>query len=232
MCQALLAPSPWQKLPDALCSPKLRVTYISPLATYNSYKFQDGGETFTLDEVDECREEKVHLEECADFCEDVIAGWLEGGKERYVDGLFEFLPSRGLKNHYINGTRNDRVHGGNLKLVQTLLDLGRLIADGRRKELQYCFGCHPTDSITSVKEIEIRNLKATGINLFIGTKLSYLLSQKQNRCWLDIMNKFDAWKEDHRSNTFGVNLSLSKQAKLCAGNPLVEKVAAGSASNL
>ncbi|CZS95882.1 uncharacterized protein RCO7_08818 [Rhynchosporium graminicola] len=81
-------------------------------------------------EVDEFREEKVHLEECADFCEDVIAGWLEGGKERYVDGLFEFLPSRGFKNHYINGTRNDRVHGGNLKLVQTLLDLGRLNADG------------------------------------------------------------------------------------------------------
>ncbi|CZT08706.1 uncharacterized protein RAG0_13722 [Rhynchosporium agropyri] len=174
-------------------------------------------------EVDEFREEKVYLEECGDFCEDVIAGWLEGGKERYVDGLFEFLPSRGLKNHYINGTRNDRVHGGNLKLVQTLLDLGRLNADGQRKELQYRFGCHPTDSITSVKEIEIRNLKATGINLFIGTKLSYLLSQKQNRCWLDIMNKFDAWKEEHRSNTFGVNFSLSKEAKLCDENPLVEK---------
>ncbi|KAH7417599.1 hypothetical protein BKA64DRAFT_769692 [Cadophora sp. MPI-SDFR-AT-0126] len=164
------------------------------------------------------------LEECAEFCADVVAGWTEYGRERYSDGGLKILPGpRGRQNHQITSPRNDRVHAPGLRLVQVLFHHGFFKEEKDHIEFQFRFGCSPTDKITSRKEIEIRTLKAAGVNLFLGTELSYLKDKAKNREWIETLNKFEFWKSRNSFKADGSKVSVAALAKLCDASPEVEQ---------
>ncbi|KAL2074867.1 hypothetical protein VTL71DRAFT_8646 [Oculimacula yallundae] len=168
--------------------------------------------------------ENIELEICAEFCAEVVAGWFEGGKERFLDGRLKSLSSRGRPDHRVISQRNSRVHGGNLRLAKALFDHGLLKTDKDRREFRFRFGCNPTDNIINHKEIEIRELKAAGVNVFIGTELSYLRNKASNQRWNEIFVEFEALQEDSRSDIQGRKKSQSEQAKLFDDDPVVEKL--------